>query len=88
MFYEKRAKKAWFGKSEEEVCWEQWAITITGVQPQDDRGGTPDVTQKHGEAPLAMSINNTANREREEGTHPTHYKQRREPVPFPGMRVI
>ncbi|RUS20716.1 DUF1649-domain-containing protein [Endogone sp. FLAS-F59071] len=37
MFYEKRPKKGWFGKQEEEVCWEQWAITIIGVQPQNDR---------------------------------------------------
>ncbi|CAG8523146.1 8213_t:CDS:2 [Ambispora leptoticha] len=31
MFHEKRTKKAWFTKSEEEICWEQWALTIRTV---------------------------------------------------------
>ncbi|KAG9289813.1 hypothetical protein G9A89_015393 [Geosiphon pyriformis] len=31
MFHEKRTKKAWFSKSEEEICWEQWAITIKTI---------------------------------------------------------
>ncbi|CAB4389509.1 DUF1649 domain protein [Rhizophagus irregularis] len=31
MFHEKRTKKAWFSKSEEEICWEQWAVTINTV---------------------------------------------------------
>src|ERR1041385_361500 len=31
MFHEKRTKKAWFSRSEEEVCWEQWAVTINTV---------------------------------------------------------
>ncbi|KAI9094301.1 hypothetical protein DFS34DRAFT_651988 [Phlyctochytrium arcticum] len=29
MFFERRPKKSWFTKSEEEVCWEQWVLTIT-----------------------------------------------------------
>nr|CAG8604133.1 10774_t:CDS:2 [Entrophospora candida] len=31
MFHEKRTKKGWLGKTEEEICWEQWAITINIV---------------------------------------------------------
>lgn len=40
LFYEKRLKKNWFqfSKSEELICWEQWAITITVVEPQTDQG--------------------------------------------------
>ncbi|CAI2165469.1 2685_t:CDS:2 [Funneliformis geosporum] len=31
IFHEKRTKKAWFSKSEEEICWEQWPVTINTV---------------------------------------------------------
>ncbi|ORX95334.1 DUF1649-domain-containing protein [Basidiobolus meristosporus CBS 931.73] len=37
MFYEKRTRKAWFSKSEEEVCWEQWIITFTILRPNNER---------------------------------------------------
>ncbi|KAJ2955861.1 hypothetical protein NQZ79_g8196 [Umbelopsis isabellina] len=38
LFYEKKQKKIWFqfSKSEELICWEQWAITITVVDPQTE----------------------------------------------------
>ncbi|KAI8904197.1 hypothetical protein DFJ77DRAFT_481003 [Powellomyces hirtus] len=29
MFFARRPKKSWFTTSEEEVCWEQWALTIS-----------------------------------------------------------
>ncbi|KAJ3156378.1 hypothetical protein HDU89_004160 [Geranomyces variabilis] len=29
MFFARRPKKSWFSTSEEEVCWEQWALTIS-----------------------------------------------------------
>ncbi|KAF8930874.1 hypothetical protein EDD21DRAFT_376699 [Dissophora ornata] len=38
MFYEKRTKRAWYGSTSSEVCWEQWAITInivTNVNEKD-----------------------------------------------------
>lgn len=40
LFYEKKQKKIWFqfSKSEELICWEQWAITITVVDPQTESG--------------------------------------------------
>ncbi|KAH8548510.1 hypothetical protein BGW37DRAFT_523280 [Umbelopsis sp. PMI_123] len=39
LFYEKRLKNNWwqFSKSEELICWEQWAITITVVEPQSEQ---------------------------------------------------
>ncbi|KAK9480358.1 autophagy-related protein [Lipomyces japonicus] len=35
-FYEKKTKKAWFSKSEEEVCWEKWVINVTSINPRTD----------------------------------------------------
>ncbi|CAO3660393.1 unnamed protein product [Umbelopsis ramanniana] len=39
LFYEKRLKNNWwqFSKSEELICWEQWAITITVLEPQSEQ---------------------------------------------------
>ncbi|TPX69629.1 hypothetical protein SpCBS45565_g02265 [Spizellomyces sp. 'palustris'] len=37
MFFERRAKKSWFTKTEEEVCWEQWVITITIRESRTER---------------------------------------------------
>ena len=39
-FFERRtAKRIWFSsKSEKEVCWEQWIITVTLVNPRTDTG--------------------------------------------------
>ncbi|KAJ3325544.1 hypothetical protein HDU76_013137 [Blyttiomyces sp. JEL0837] len=38
-FTERRAKKNnyWFGKAEEEVCWEQWLISLTLTQARTER---------------------------------------------------
>jgi len=48
MFYERRAKSHWFSKSEEEVCWEQWAITVTALVPtsEGDRQRLRNMTAK------------------------------------------
>ncbi|KAI9888950.1 MAG: hypothetical protein M1814_006128 [Vezdaea aestivalis] len=35
-FFEKRRKKAWFTKTEEEVCWEQWTINVTLATPKNE----------------------------------------------------
>lgn len=37
-FYERRPKKAWFSKAEEKVCWEQWLLSVTLVNPRTDSG--------------------------------------------------
>ncbi|RKP23756.1 autophagy-related protein [Syncephalis pseudoplumigaleata] len=36
-FFEKRTKQSWFSKAEEQVCWEEWPITVTCVRPRDER---------------------------------------------------
>ncbi|CUS11476.1 unnamed protein product [Tuber aestivum] len=35
-FYERRPKKNWFSKAEENVCWEQWMLTVTVVSARTD----------------------------------------------------
>ena len=37
-FFEKRRRKAWFSKTEEEVCWEQWILDVTLATPRTDSG--------------------------------------------------
>lgn len=37
-FFEKRRRKAWFSKAEEEVCWEQWTLDVTLATPRTDSG--------------------------------------------------
>ena len=38
MFYEKRTKRAWYGSTSSDVCWEQWAITINIVTNVNEKG--------------------------------------------------
>ncbi|KAK9367645.1 autophagy-related protein [Lipomyces kononenkoae] len=35
-FFEKKTRKAWFSKSEEEVCWEEWTINILSITPRNE----------------------------------------------------
>lgn len=37
-FFEKKRRKAWFTKTEEEVCWEQWTLDVTLAIPQTESG--------------------------------------------------
>jgi len=37
-FFEKKRRKAWFTKGEEEVCWEQWMLDVTLATPRTDSG--------------------------------------------------
>jgi autophagy-related protein 101 len=37
-FFEKRRRKAWFTKGEEEVCWEQWTLDVTLATPRTESG--------------------------------------------------
>lgn len=37
-FFEKKRRKAWFTKGEEEVCWEQWTLDVTLATPRTDAG--------------------------------------------------
>lgn len=37
-FFEKKRRKAWFTKAEEEVCWEQWTLNVTLATPKTETG--------------------------------------------------
>lgn len=37
-FFEKKRRKAWFMKAEEEVCWEQWTLDVTLATPRTESG--------------------------------------------------
>jgi autophagy-related protein 101 len=38
-FFEKKRKKTYFfGKADEEVCWEQWTLDITCATPRSESG--------------------------------------------------
>jgi autophagy-related protein 101 len=37
-FFEKKRRKAWFAKGEEEVCWEQWTLDVTLATPRTESG--------------------------------------------------
>src|SRR5277367_622068 len=41
-FFEKRRRKAWFTKGEEEVCWEQWTLDVTLATPRTESGNNKD----------------------------------------------
>ena len=40
-FFEKKRRKAWFTKGEEEVCWEQWTLDVTLATPRTESGMFP-----------------------------------------------
>ena len=46
-FFEKRRRKAWFAKGEEEVCWEQWTLDVTLATPRSDSGMFPMLRTWH-----------------------------------------
>lgn len=37
-FFEKRRRKAWLSRGDEEVCWECWTIKVTVAQPRTESG--------------------------------------------------
>ena len=37
-FFEKKRRKNWFMKGEEEVCWEQWTLDVTLATPKTESG--------------------------------------------------
>lgn len=50
-FYERRPKKAWFSKAEEKVCWEQWLLSVTLVNPRTDSGTSETFSHGLGNIP-------------------------------------
>lgn len=37
-FFEKRRRKAWLSRGEEEVCWECWTVKVTVAEPRTESG--------------------------------------------------
>ncbi|RQM06850.1 hypothetical protein DH86_00004369 [Scytalidium sp. 3C] len=65
-FFEKKRRKAWFTKGEEEVCWEQWTLDVTLATPRTESQRAK--VRKAMEAMLlkaAMKIVTTVNREKD-----------------------
>jgi hypothetical protein len=41
-FFEKKRKKTYFfGKADEEICWEQWTLDVTCATPRNESGMLP-----------------------------------------------
>ncbi|RBQ80426.1 hypothetical protein FVER14953_08253 [Fusarium verticillioides] len=40
-FFEKRRRKAWLSRGDEEVCWECWTIKVTVAEPRTESGMGP-----------------------------------------------
>ncbi|KAM3081525.1 hypothetical protein ACMFMG_004982 [Clarireedia jacksonii] len=65
-FFEKKRRKAWFTKAEEEVCWEQWTLDVTLATPRTESERAK--VRSAMEAMLlkaAMKIVTTVNREKD-----------------------
>lgn len=46
-FFEKKRKKSYFfGKADEEICWEQWTLDITIATPRTEAGMTSSRARK------------------------------------------
>lgn len=45
-FFEKKRRKTWFAKGDEEVCWEQWTLDVTLATPRTESGMFTLVPQK------------------------------------------
>ena len=37
-FLERKRRKAWIVRGEEEVCWEVWTVKVTVAEPKTDNG--------------------------------------------------
>ena len=43
-FFEKRRRKAWLSRGDEEVCWECWTVKVTVAEPRTESGAfAPDI---------------------------------------------
>jgi hypothetical protein len=47
-FFEKRRRKAWLSRGDDEVCWECWTVKVTVAEPRTESGAftTPEAPQK------------------------------------------
>lgn len=37
-FFEKRRRKAWYSRGDDEVCWEIWTVKVTVAEPRTESG--------------------------------------------------
>lgn len=37
-FFEKRRRKAWLSRGDDEVCWERWTVKVTVAEPKTESG--------------------------------------------------
>lgn len=40
-FFEKKRRKAWLSRGDEEVCWECWTVKVTVAEPRTESGKPP-----------------------------------------------
>lgn len=40
-FFEKRRRRAWLSRGDEEVCWECWTVKVTVAEPRTESGESP-----------------------------------------------
>lgn len=39
-FFEKRRRKAWLSRGDDEVCWECWTVKVTVAEPRTESGAS------------------------------------------------
>ncbi|TQS37417.1 hypothetical protein Golomagni_02110 [Golovinomyces magnicellulatus] len=65
-FFEKKRRKAWFTKGDEEVCWEQWTLDIALATPRTElERGKVRKAMEQMLLKAAMKIVTTVNREKD-----------------------
>lgn len=37
-FLERKRRKGWIGRGEDEVCWEVWTVKVTVAEPKTENG--------------------------------------------------
>jgi len=47
-FFEKRRRKAWLSRGDDEVCWECWTVKVTVAEPRTESGAfnTPKAAKR------------------------------------------
>jgi len=56
-FFEKKRRKAWFGKGEEETCWEAWTLDVTLATPRTESGKLFELAVCHTSSTLSRMRN-------------------------------
>jgi hypothetical protein len=98
-FFEKKRRKAWFTKGEEEVCWEQWTLDVTLATPRTESGmlllsprriNTDYLWLRKGEGQESYGsyategcYEDSYDREPRKRPHSSNHDKRSKPVPLP-----